>query len=96
MEITKNFKVRYLIDTLLGIWLLTWLWFLIFNWDIFVVKLNINLGIGVVKMFPFVVFMILGMLIMLAIRYILQYSRMLRRIEVKEKKYQDCHAGKGY
>jgi uncharacterized coiled-coil protein SlyX len=36
-------------------------------------------------MFPFVVFMILGMLIMLAIRYILQYSRMLRRIEVKEK-----------
>jgi hypothetical protein len=25
MEITKNFKVRYLIDTLLGIWLLTWL-----------------------------------------------------------------------
>lgn len=85
MEITKNFKVRYLIDTLLGIWLLTWLWFLIFNWDIFVVKLNINLGIGVVKMFPFVVFMILGMLIMLAIRYILQYSRMLRRIEVKEK-----------
>ncbi len=85
MEIVKNFKVRYLIHILLIIWIVAWGYFMLFNWDIFVVKLNINLGLGIINNRPFVLFFVLGMLIILSIRYMLQYSRMLRRIEVKEK-----------
>jgi hypothetical protein len=85
MEIIKNFKVRYLINILLALWIFIWSYFILFNWDIFIVKLNINLGFGIISSRPFVIFFVLGMLIILVIRYLLQYSRMLRRIEVKEK-----------
>ena len=85
MEIIKSFKVRYLINLLLGFWIAVWVYFALFNWEIFIVKININLGFAVLNTFPFLAFFIIGLLVILAIRYLLQYSRMLRRMELKEK-----------
>jgi len=85
MEIIKNFKVRHLVNILLGVWIFSWVYFALFNWDIFVVPLNINIGFGIINSYPFVIFFFIGLAIIIAIRYLLQYSRMLRRIEVKQK-----------
>jgi len=85
MEIVKNFKVRHLVNILLGIWIGVWVYFALFNWDIFIVRININLGFGIISSYPFLLLFFIGLLVMLSIRYLLHYSRMLRRIEVKEK-----------
>lgn len=85
MNIFRNIKVRHLVNILLASWLVIWVYFALFNWPVFAVKLNINLGFAVISSYPFVLLFLVGVTIMLAIRYLLHYSRMLRRMEVKEK-----------
>jgi hypothetical protein len=85
MEILKNFKVRHLINILLAIWVVIWLYFALFNWDIFIVKVNINLGFGIISSYPFLLFFLISLAILLSIRYLLHYTRMLRKAEEKEK-----------
>lgn len=85
MEIARSFKVRYLINILLIVWLSIWGYFMALNWEVFTVKLNIYLGFTLINGRPFVLLFILSTLVIVVIRYLLQYSRMLRRLEVKEK-----------
>ena len=40
------------------------LWFMVFNWQLFIIMLDINLGFGVVRIPPFVVFFLIGFIIL--------------------------------
>ncbi len=56
-------KVLLKSTILLILYTLAYLYFAIFNWQIFIVKLNINLGFGVVEFPPFIVLFLLGFII---------------------------------
>lgn len=86
MEIKRNnISVRYYINILLVVWIVIWAYFAVFNWNVFNVKINMSLGFTVINSYPFIWFFVLGVLILLGIRYLVQYSRMLRQLEMKEK-----------
>jgi hypothetical protein len=53
-------KVLLKSTILLILYILAYLYFAVFNWQIFIVKLNINLGFGVVEFPPFIVLFLLG------------------------------------
>jgi len=56
-------KVLLKSTILLILFTLAYLYFAVFNWHIFIVKLNIDLGFGVVEFPPFVVLFLLGFII---------------------------------
>lgn len=85
MELIRNFKVRHLVNILLGVWIASWVYFAALNWEIFTVRVNINMGFAIWSTYPFLLFALVGIVIILSVRYLLHYSRMLRKIEVKEK-----------
>jgi hypothetical protein len=62
------------------------LWFMVFNWQLFITMLNVNLGFGVVRMPPFVVLFLTGFVI-LAIHSWTGYVNKLHRIihDLKEE-----------
>jgi uncharacterized coiled-coil protein SlyX len=51
------------------IYFLVWVYYAIFNWDVFSIKLNTNAGFSVIGGLPFVFFFILGLVALLVIRY---------------------------
>ena len=55
------------------------LWFMVFNWQLFITMLNVNLGFGVVRLPPFVVLFLTGFVI-LAIHSWTGYVNKLHRI----------------
>jgi len=55
------------------------LWFMVFNWQLFITMLNINLGFAVVRLPPFVVLALTGF-VMLAIQSWTGYVNKLHRI----------------
>ena len=56
-------KVLLKSTILLILYTLAYLYFAVFNWQIFIVKLNVNLGFGVVEFPPFIVLFLLGFII---------------------------------
>jgi hypothetical protein len=65
------------------IWLILFtllnLWFMVFNWKLFITMLNVNLGFGVVRLPPFVVLFLAGFVI-IAIQSWTGYVNKLHRI----------------
>ncbi len=56
-------KVLLKSTILLILYILAYLYFAVFNWQIFIVKININLGFRVVEFPPFIVLFLLGFII---------------------------------
>ena len=56
----KNILKHYI---LLILYTLTYLYFAVFNWQVFIVKLNIDLGFGAISIPPFIVFFLLGFIL---------------------------------
>ncbi|MDA3865598.1 MAG: hypothetical protein PF489_02485 [Salinivirgaceae bacterium] len=65
----KNRQHKLLIDTILIAWVVLWIYYLSLNWAIFSVALKINLGFAVITGMPFVIFFILGLVMLVVIRY---------------------------
>ncbi|MDT8401760.1 MAG: hypothetical protein RQ743_08700 [Bacteroidales bacterium] len=65
----NKIKLKHVIDTTIIIWVLIWLYYLIFNWDIFIIKLDTNLGFAVVGGYPFIFFFLVGLLFLVLLRY---------------------------
>lgn len=55
------------------------LWFMVFNWQLFITVLNVNLGFGVVRLPPFLVLFLAGF-VMLLIQSWSGYVNKLHRI----------------
>ncbi|MEA3477450.1 MAG: hypothetical protein U9R60_04670 [Bacteroidota bacterium] len=64
---------------LLIVYTLVYIYFLGFNWKVFTVSLNVNLGFGVVTFPPFIVLFLLGFFIIGALSWV-NYMTSLRKI----------------
>ena len=90
----KNFKTfRTIISYLLIIWIVIWAYFAAFNWAVFTVSLNINLGFAVITGFPFLFYSIAGIIFFIILRYIAQY--MIERQQIHEKNLENKIAMQG-
>jgi len=65
----NKIKLRHIIDAAIIIWVVKWLYYCIFNWDIFIIKLETNLGFATIGSYPLVFFFLLGLIILGLVRY---------------------------
>lgn len=65
----KKDNFRFIIDLTLLLWVLIWIYYAIFNWDVFVAQLNTSIGFSLVKTHPFVVFFAIGLVMLLIIKF---------------------------
>jgi len=61
------------------LYLLVYIYFAIFNWQVFTVNLNIDLGFGVIGFPPFIVLFVIGFLLVGILAWI-NYVNSLRRL----------------
>ncbi|MFP4622445.1 MAG: hypothetical protein ACLFM7_14135 [Bacteroidales bacterium] len=67
--------MKTIINYLLIIWVVIWAYFAAFNWEVFIVGLNINLGFTVITGYPFLFYFFTGIIFLIVLRYIAQYLR---------------------
>ena len=65
----KKIKLDTIINISIIIWLVFWLYYMVFNWDVFVIKLNTSLGFTLVGGYPFIFFSVVGLVILLVLKY---------------------------
>jgi predicted membrane protein len=58
------------LNIVLIFYLAIWIYYAIFNWEVFAINLNTNAGFAVIGGYPFVFFFLLGLVILLVIKYI--------------------------
>jgi hypothetical protein len=73
----KNLLLKKLIPLI--IYSLVYLYFMVFNWKVFTLTLQVNLGFGVLQMPPFIVLFLLGVLLIGILSWI-SYMTSLRKI----------------
>ena len=77
-------KVLFRSIFLLILYTLASLYVAVFNWQIFIVKLNINLGFGVIEFPPFFLFFLLGFIIIGILswtNYVIRLRKMIYDLE---------------
>ena len=90
----NNLKtVKTIINYLLIIWIVIWAYFAAFNWAVFTVSLNINLGFTVITGYPFLFYSIAGIIFLIILRYIAQY--LIERQRIHEKNLENKIAMQG-
>src|SRR6056297_1386160 len=82
----RKFKISNIIDIGIVLWMIIWLYYILFNWEIFRVSLSTNLGFAVVNSHPFVFFMIISLLILIAIRISSRFFELQDSSREKERK----------
>ncbi|MBN1388055.1 MAG: hypothetical protein JW965_06375 [Bacteroidales bacterium] len=76
----NKIQIRHIIDTAIIAWAIIWLYYLIFNWDVFTINLKTNLGFAIIGGYPFVFFFIIGLLFLILIKFINQ-AIAIRKLE---------------
>ncbi|MEE4214269.1 MAG: hypothetical protein V2I34_04335 [Bacteroidales bacterium] len=82
----NKIKLRHIIDATIIAWVIIWLYYGIFNWDIFIIKLDANLGFAVIGSYPFVFFFLLGLIFLIVLRYFDTIISMRRLGQYKDLK----------
>lgn len=82
----NKIKLRHIIDATIIAWVVIWLYYGIFNWDIFIIKLDANLGFAVIGSYPFVFFFLLGLIFLIVLRYFDTIISMRKLAEHKDLK----------
>ena len=83
MNLLKGANLKSTINYSLFIWITLWLFFALFNWDVFIIKINTDFGFGVFSTIPFLVFFIIGT----GILFVLQFAATINESEqiIKQK-----------
>jgi uncharacterized membrane protein YraQ (UPF0718 family) len=84
----KNVDLKVAVDIALAVWIIAWLYYALFNWDVFAIKLNTNLGFAVIGGYPFVFFFILGLLALGFLKYVLQYNQVQQQSREKDQEHK--------
>ncbi len=82
----NKIKLRHIIDATIIAWVIIWFYYGIFNWDIFIIKLDANLGFAVIGSYPFVFFLLLGLIFLIVLRYFDTIISMRRLGQFKDLK----------
>jgi hypothetical protein len=70
------------------------LWFMVFNWQLFITMLNVNLGVGVVRLPPFVVLFLTGFVILVIQSWTGYVSKLHRIIHELEEELAQKNKGR--
>lgn len=92
MKNIETFKT--IINYLLIIWIVIWAYFAAFNWAVFTVSLNINLGFTVITGYPFLFYSLAGIVILIVLRYIAKYLKERQRNHEKNLENKITMQGK--
>jgi len=65
----NKIRLKHIINSAIIAWFIIWIYYLIFNWDVFSINLKTNLGFAVIAGYPFVFFFIIGLLFLILIMY---------------------------
>ncbi len=91
----NNLKtIKTIINYFLIIWIVIWAYFAAFNWAVFTVSLNINLGFAVITGYPLIFYSIAGIIFFIILRYIAQYLAERQRIHEKNLENKIAMQGK--
>ncbi len=72
----NKIKLKHIINTAIILWLVIWIYYLGFNWDVFSINLKTDIGFAVIGTYPFIFFFVLGLVLMALIKYIEQTMAM--------------------
>lgn len=81
----KNRSSLYF-NILIIIYLIVWLYYAIFNWDILTVKLVSNLGFVKLSGYPIIFFFVFGLILLLIMKYLNWYNSFVWNSKQKETK----------
>lgn len=82
----NKIKLKHIINAAIIIWLVLWIYYLGFNWDVFSINLKTDLGFAVIGFYPFIFFFVLGLVLMVLIKYIEQTIAMKKLGRDKDMK----------
>lgn len=83
----KTIKTSRALNAILLIWIAGWIYYALFNWDIFIIGLNTNLGFTVMKCYPFLITFFTGLIALLFLKYLSTFNEMNKdnKISLYEK-----------
>src|SRR6056297_2763703 len=84
----KNHKLNNAVNIILILYLASWIYYAVFNWDVFAIKLNTNAGFSVIGGYPFVFFFILGLVGLLILKYIIHLSLLQKDRGEKDQRHR--------
>lgn len=91
----KKFKTfKTVISYFIIIWIVIWAYFAAFNWEVFAVAININLGFTVITGYPFIFYFVAGIILFIALRYIAQYLSERQRAYERHLEHKIAMQGK--
>lgn len=82
----KKVNIKSTIDIIIIIWLAVWFYYALSNWDVFIVKLNTNLGFKTISLYPFIFFFFLGLIALIIVRYSVNYAQVILQAKENESK----------
>ncbi|MEX0982962.1 MAG: hypothetical protein WDZ47_12845 [Bacteroidales bacterium] len=69
------------------VYLIIWIYYAGFNWDVFSIKLNTNAGFSVIGGYPFIFFLLLGLAALLLLRYFVY----INKVNTEKKESNSSH-----
>lgn len=84
----RKIDLNKLMNVFLVIYVLTWVYYAIFNWDVFSLKLNTNAGFAVIGGYPFAFFSLFGLVILVLMKYFVQIRKLENEKRAREFQYQ--------
>ncbi len=84
----KNHKLNNAVNILLILYLASWIYYAVFNWDVFAIKLNTNAGFSVIGGYPFLFFFVLGLAALLILKYVIHISLLQKDRSDKDQRHR--------
>lgn len=82
----KKSKIQSAINIILIAWISIWFYYLLFNWDVFIIQLKTNLGFNTINLHPFLFFLITGTIGFIVIKYLIHYFELQNQADLKQSK----------
>lgn len=82
----KKSKIQSYINIILIVWISIWFYYLLFNWDVFIIQLKTNLGFNTISLHPFLFFFVIGTIGFIVIKYLIHFYDLQNDAILKENK----------
>lgn len=82
----KKLNINAIINIVIIVWIVIWFYYLVFNWDVFIVQLNTNIGFSSISIYPFLFFFIISLIGFGIIKFAANYSDLQQQAKEKENK----------
>ncbi len=80
----KLARTKVILNIVIIAWIVLWAYYAVFNWDVFIVKLNTSLGFTVINCFPFIFFFVFGLVCLGLLKFLLNQLHMQLKLHDKD------------